>query len=278
MRGPFLLLIAALGPAAAADAQRLDYQDVLRAEHAVGPRLSYQPMDTGGAPVAPTAPPATAAVAAEEDGPVRAAYFDRIEYRGQPGGDGWSWDLSAEFGLAGQDHRLWLSTAGDASLRGTLQYVEAQALYSYPVLEAGLALQAGVRQDFVRPRRTYAVLGAQGNLTAPFYVGLFGFLSNRREVTARAFAYYDWEAAPRLVVQPYAGMEAATRDVPALGLGHGLASAELGLRVRYRIAEPFAPYIGVSWDRLLGRTARLARLAGDDPEATSVVIGVRSYF
>ena len=74
------------------------------------------------------------------------------------------------------------------------------------------------------------------------------------------------------------GCEAATSDVPALGLGHGLTSAELGLRVRYRIAEPFAPYIGVSWDRLLGRTARLSRLAGDDIEATSLVIGLRSYF
>jgi copper resistance protein B len=73
-------------------------------------------------------------------------------------------------------------------------------------------------------------------------------------------------------------MEAATRDVPALGLGHGLTSAELGLRVRYRIAEPFAPYVGVSWDRLLGRTARLTRAAGDDVAATSLVIGLRSYF
>lgn len=271
MRGLFLIA-AAIGPAAGANAQSLSYQDVLRAEHGVGPRLAYQPMDTSGSP---TAPAAVAAPAAGES-PVRSFYFDRIEYRAQPGGDGWSWDLSAEFGF--QNNRLWLSTAGDASLRGTLQYVEGQALYSHPVLDAGLALQAGVRQDFIRPRRTYAVLGAQGNVTAPLYVGLFGFLSNRRELTARAFAYYDWEPAARLVVQPYVGMEAAARDIPALSLGHGLTSAELGLRVRYRIAEPFAPYIGVSWDRLLGRTARIARLAGDDPEATSLVIGLRSYF
>ena len=273
MRAHILLVIAAIGPAAGAHAQVLGYQDVLRAEHEVGPRLSYQPIETGDAPIAPAA---AAAAASEDEGPVRAAYFDRIEYRGQPGGDGWSWDLSAEFGS--QAHRIWLTTAGDASLRGTLQYVEGQALYSHPILDAGLALQAGVRQDFVRPRRTYGVLGLQGNLTAPLYVGLFGFLSTQGEVTGRAFAYYDWEPAPRLVLQPFAGMEAATRDVPALGLGHGLTSAELGLRVRYRIAEPFAPYVGISWDRLLGRTARLSRAAGDDVAATSLVIGLRSYF
>ena len=267
------MLMALVAPAAGANAQELAYQDVLRAEHAVGPRLAYQPMDTN-APAALTA--ASAPAAPGEDNPVRSFYFDRIEYRGQPGGDGWSWDLSAEFGF--QANRLWLSTAGDASVRGTLQYVEGQALYSRPLLDAGLALQAGVRQDFVHPRRSYAVLGAQGNVTAPLYVGLFGFLSNRREVTARAFAYYDWEPAARLVVQPFAGLEAATRDIAELGLGRGLTSAELGLRVRYRIAEPFAPYIGISWDRLLGRTARIARLAGEEPEATSLVIGLRSYF
>lgn len=273
MRGRIFLIAAAIGPAAGANAQALSYHDVLRAEHEVGPRLHYQPMDTGGAP---TAAAAMAGTPASAEGPVRSFYFDRIEYRGQPGGDGWSWDLSAEFGFQG--NRLWLSTAGDASLRGTLQYAEGQALFSRPVLDAGLALQAGVRQDFIRPRRTYAVVGAQGNVSEPLYVGLFGFLSNRRELTARAFAYYDWEPSARVVVQPFVGMEAAARDIPELGLGRGLTSAELGLRVRYRITEPFAPYIGLSWDRLLGRTARFARQAGDDPEATSLVIGLRSYF
>lgn len=274
MRGRCLtILIASAAWPSGANAQALAYQDVLRAEHAAGPRLAYQPMDTGGSP---TAANAAAVTPQAQEGPVRSFYFDRIEYRGQPGGDGWSWDLSAEFGF--QENRLWLSTAGDASVRGRLQYVEGQALFSRPVLDAGLALQAGVRQDFTRPRRSYAVVGAQGNVTAPLYVGLFGFLSNRRELTARAFAYYDWEPAARVVVQPYAGLEAAARDDPDLGLGRGLTSAELGLRVRYRIAEPFAPYIGVSWDRLLGRTARFARQAGDNPEATSLVIGLRSYF
>ncbi len=262
-----ILLLAACG--SAAEAQRLGYDDVLAAEHAVGPRLSYHPLETQELPIARDQ-------SAAEDGPVRAAYFDRIEYRGQPGGDGWSWDLSGEIGSQG--HRLWLATAGDASLRGALQYVEAQALYSRPVLDAGLAIQAGVRRDFVRPRRTYAVLGLQGNVTAPLYIGAFGFLSTQGEVSGRAYAYYDWEPARRLVLQPYAGVEASAQDVPALGLGRGLSSAEFGLRLRYRIAEPFAPYVGLSWDRLLGRTARFAREAGDDVEATSLVIGLRSYF
>jgi copper resistance protein B len=53
---------------------------------------------------------------------------------------------------------------------------------------------------------------------------------------------------------------------------------ELGLRLRYRIAEPFSPYLGVRYDRLLGRTARIARQAGEDVGGTSLVLGMRSYF
>jgi copper resistance protein B len=274
MRGRFLLFLtaAAIWPAEAT-AQTLAYQDVLQAEHAVGPRLTYQPIDTGSGVIAPAA---AAGAPASGEGPVHAAYFDRIEYRGRPGGDGWVWDLSAEFGSPA--HRLWLATAGSASLSGRVSYVEGQALYSHPLLDAGLALQAGVRHDFVSPRRTYGVLGMQGNVTAPLYVGAFGYLSTQGEVTGRVYAWYDWEPARRLVLQPFAGLQASAQDVPALGLGHGLTSAELGLRVRYRIAEPFAPYFGLSWDRLLGRTARIATLAGGDPEATSLVIGLRSYF
>lgn len=261
--------------AGGAAAQRLDYENVLRAEHAVGPRLAYQPMDAG-AVLAGSAAAAAMGAPQVGEGPVRAGYFDRIEYRGQPGGDGWAWDLSAEFGS--QAHRLWLATAGNATLRGRINYVEGQALYSHPVLDAGLALQAGIRHDFVGPSRTHAVLGVQGNVTAPLYVGLFGYLSTQGEVTGRAYAWYDWEPARRLVLQPYVGLQASAQDMPELSVGHGFTTAELGLRVRYRIAEPFAPYVGVSWDRLLGRTARIARLAGDDPEATSLVIGLRSYF
>jgi copper resistance protein B len=269
MRGQGLLAVAALTAASGADGQSLSYADVLTAEHAVGPRLAYAPMEMDS-PLPP--PPA----AERNDGRVRQAYFDRIEWQRRRGADVWSWDLSGQIG--GPRHRLWLATAGDAAINGRLVYLEGQALYSHPVLAAGLSLQAGVRHDFVRPRRTYATLGLQGNVSAPLYVSAFGFLSNEGDLTARAYAYYDWEPLRRLVVQPYAGMEFAAQDVPALGLGRGPTTAELSLRVRYRIAEPFAPYVGVSWDRLLGRTARLARDAGNGVEATSLVLGVRSYF
>lgn len=254
-------LIAALAPslalwAAPAGAQRLPYEDVL----GMPDRLGY-------AEVSVTEPSSEA---------VRAFYGDRFEVDIGPGGDVYSWDVSGEIGNA--RHRLWLALAGDGLINGGLQYVEGQALYSTPILEAGLALQIGVRRDFVRPRRSHLVVGAQGNVSDAAYLGLFGFVSTKNELTFRGFAYYDWEPQRNLIFQPYAAVEAASADIPALGLGRGPTELELGLRMRYRIAEPFAPYIGVRHDRLLGRTARFARDAGEDVASTSLVLGLRSYF
>jgi len=265
MRPVFALL--ALLTSAPVAAQRLAYEDVLSPAAAPAPRLAYAEMAIAEAPPPPTR-------RAEPSGLIHAFYGDRFEF--VPKGNAYAWDVSAEIGS--EAHRLWLATSGDGLLHGGLSTIEAQALYSHPITASGLAIQAGVRRDFVRPRRTYAVLGLQGNVSAPFYVGAFGFLSAEGEVTGRVFLYYDWEPVARIVLQPYAGAELAGADIPAPGLGRGVTESELGLRLRYRIAEPFSPYVGLSWDRLIGRTARLARQSGDDVGGTSLVLGVRSYF
>ena len=266
---PLLLAVFAL-PAAA---QRLPYDNVLDAEHRVGPRLTYASLlDEPQLKPAPVE-----AAEGEESEPVRALYGDRLEWRPQRGADAYNWDVSAEIGSA--RHRLWLATTGDGLIGGPLEYFETQALYSRPLAGSGLALQAGVRRDFVpRPRRSYAVLGIQGNVSDPLYVGAFGFLSHRGEFTGRAFAYYDLPLTERLILQPALETEIAVADVPELGIGAGPVYGEAGLRLRYTFADALAPYVGVNWERLTGRTARMARTAGDDLETTSLVLGIRSYF
>jgi copper resistance protein B len=264
-----LALLVLLAPAPAA-AQRLAYEDVLTPETA--PRLAYRPMAIAEPPPAPAADDATG------PGPFAEFYGDRIEI--VPEGNSYAWDISAQIGNG--PHRLWLASTGSGLFHGGVDYVGAQALYSHPILDAGLALQAGVQRDFLRPRRTYAVLGLQGNVTDPLYVGAFGYLSTKGEVTGSLYAYYDWrlgrEARHNFFLQPYAGVDFAASDQPALALGRGATALELSARLRYQIAKPFAPYVGISYERLLGRTARLARLAGDDPDSTALVLGIRSYF
>jgi copper resistance protein B len=57
-----------------------------------------------------------------------------------------------------------------------------------------------------------------------------------------------------------------------------LTNAELGLRLRYEIRRELAPYIGVSYDRKTGGTARLVRAAGEDAGGTRFVVGVHAWF
>lgn len=271
MRLPLLLSLSLLTLPANAAAQRLAYENVLEAEHRAGPRLRYEPVLDQ-----PMPPPANVS-GDDEATSVRAFYGDRLEWRPQRGADAFNWDLSAEIGSA--RHRLWLAMAGDSTLGGGVDYLEVSALYSRPLGDSELSLQAGVRRDFVpSPRRTYGVVGVQGTIADPFYAGVFGFLSNKGEFTGRAFAYIDLPLTERLILQPAVETEIAADDVPALGIGAGPVYVEAGMRLRYRLHEAFAPYVGVNWERLLGRTARLARNEGEDGDSAYLVLGLRSYF
>ncbi|HEX8063359.1 MAG TPA: copper resistance protein B [Allosphingosinicella sp.] len=268
MRSPFLLLL--LGAASPAAAQRLDYQPVTDDALAAPAQLAYQAVDVPD-PVAEAATPRTG----------RKKWFqwgllDRVEYAAQSGRDGYAWDLSALIG--GGRHRLWLGTSGDGPAWGGPGYVELNALYS-PNLGGGpVDLNAGLRHDArPRPARTYAVLGAQYD-DEMLWLGAWGYASTKGELSARLAGCYNQPLAGPLILQPSAELDYYGEDVAELGLGRGFGYAEAGLRLRYEIKEAFAPYVGLSWSRDLGRTGRLTREEGDDPETRSLVMGVRSSF
>jgi copper resistance protein B len=61
-------------------------------------------------------------------------------------------------------------------------------------------------------------------------------------------------------------------------VGAGVSDIELGLRLRYEIEREFAPYIGINWERKLGRTSDFARDEGEDDNVFSVVVGLRIFF
>ena len=102
--------------------------------------------------------------------------------------------------------------------------------------------------------------------------------SDLKDLLGRLEGYYDQRITQRLILQPRVELNFAAQDVPANGIGSGLSDAELGLRLRYEIKREFAPYIGVSWERKFGDSARFARTAGDRVETTSLVIGIRAWF
>ena len=49
-------------------------------------------------------------------------------------------------------------------------------------------------------------------------------------------------------------------------------------RLRYEIAREFAPYVGISYERVLGETSTIYQRFGEKPEATTVAAGIRLFF
>ena len=104
------------------------------------------------------------------------------------------------------------------------------------------------------------------------------FVSQRGEVLGRVEGWYDQRVTQRLVLQPRVELNLAAQSSRATGVGSGLSSAELGLRLRYEITRKLAPYVGVSFEGETGSTARYSRAAGRDASTTAAVAGLRFWF
>lgn len=202
--------------------------------------------------------------------------FDRLEYRGVDGRDGYAWDAEGWYG--GDYDRLWIKTEGEGEFGGALESAEVQALYSRAI-GPWFNLQAGVRYDFrPKPDRGHLVLGVQGLAPYWFEIDAAAFLSEKGDLTARFEAEYDQRITNRLILQPRVEFDLAAQDVPELGVGAGLSTVEAGLRLRYEIKREFAPYVGVQYERRLGDTADFARAAGEDVGGWAFLVGLRSWF
>lgn len=202
--------------------------------------------------------------------------FNLAEYQPRRGRDAFRWDGEAWYG--GDIDRLVLKTEGEGRFGAGVGNAEIQALYSR-ALDPYFDLQAGVRQDLGRgPRRTYATVGVKG--VAPYWFEVDGalFLSNKGDLLGRLGGYYDQRITQRLVLQPRIELNLAAQDVRENGIGAGLSTAEFGLRLRYEIKRQFAPYVGVSFERSMGATARFARADGEDVTSNGLVAGVRFWF
>ena len=188
---------------------------------------------------------------------------DRLEWA--PSGDHYSWEVEGWYG--GDIHRLAFKTEGEGAEDG-VEAAEVQLLYSRAVGRY-TDLQAGLRYDIEPQGRAFPYwFEAEGAL----------FLSEDGDLLGRLEGSYDWRLTQRLILEPRAELEFAAQNIPEIGVGSGLTSGELGLRLRYELRREFAPYIGVNHERRFGKTADYARTAGEDVCGAQFVIGIRSWF
>jgi len=258
-------------------------------DDSAAPTGTDQPAGTAPPPAPPTTlaaarfyDPATMAKAnrmmRDEHGGMRFSQilFNLAEVQVRSGRDGYRWDGAGWFG--GDIDRLVVKTEGEGGFGDRVEAAEVQALYSR-ALDPYWNLQAGVRQDLgAGAKRTYAALGVEG--LAPYWFDVEGtlFLSDKGDVLARAEAWYDQRITQRAILQPRVELNLAAQDMPGSRIGAGLSTAELGVRLRYEIRRELAPYVGLSWERRYGATARYARSDGDRTGGVSLALGVRAWF
>ena len=200
--------------------------------------------------------------------------LDRLEWQrvGRDGGPSWE-----ARGWWGRDRdRLWFRTEGDTEA-GRIGSLEAHALYGRAIAR-WWDFVTGVRQD-VRPSapQTWAAIGIQGlapywfNIEATAYVGGSGRTQFRFETE------YELLVTNRVILQSLIEINILGKADPTRGLGAGLSSTEIGVRLRFLIKREFAPYLGVTWNQRHFGTADFAKAAGDRTGGARVIVGVRLW-
>ncbi len=205
------------------------------------------------------------------------ALADRFEYQSNEGSPFLLFDGQGWWGT--DRNKLWVKTEIEYDFDADrIEEAEVQALWSRPIARY-FDVQAGVRHDFQNgAERTFGVIGVEGLAPYWFEIDAALFISGEGDVSGRLEAEYDLLITQRLILQPRTELNFAVQSVDALGVGSGLSTAELGLRLRYEIKRQFAPYIGVNRTRSVGETADFVRTAGENPSAVSLVAGMRFWF
>lgn len=231
---------------------------------------------TAGTAHAQTGAPADWPAPIKDSKPYAMVLVDRLEAGFGDGQDTNVWDAQLWWG--GDYHKLWLKTEGEGEQGESLEAAELQVLYSR-LISPFWQWQVGARHDFrPAPARDFFVFGIQGVAPYRFEVDAAGFLSDDGDLSFRLETEYEVLFTQRLILQPRFELNAAAQDVPALGVGAGVGSTELGARLRYEIRRELAPYVGVTWQERYGETADLARAEGEPTSTTAVVVGLRMWW
>lgn len=214
-----------------------------------------------------------------EDDPILASLIvDKLEMRTADGSNPVEWDAE---GWIGKDlDKLWFKTEGEYR-KEKIEKAEFQALYSRAI-DPNWDLQVGARKDTYqepgKPDRNWLVLGIKG--LAPYYfdIDTAVFIDGDGRTSLRFKTEYEFMLTQQLVLVPELEMDFFGKDDPATKTGSGLSETELGLRLRYEIRREFAPYIGVNWSKLYGKTADYAKEEGENYDDIQFVMGVRFWF
>jgi len=200
---------------------------------------------------------------------------EQLEIRATDGEDPLVWEAE---GWIGKDrNKFWIKSGGEY-VDDRVEEAELQMLYSR-ALAPFWDLHLGWRHDIrPTPERDWLALGMKG--LAPYYFDVDAalFLGDAGRTAARLQVEYELMLTQKLVLIPEIELNLHGKNDSDTGTGSGLSDIEAGLRLRYEVRREFAPYVGVNWTKLYGKTADFARDEGEDVEDVQFVFGVSFWF
>ena len=201
--------------------------------------------------------------------------FDQLELQSTAGDTAVALDSK---GWIGQERdRLWFRVEGDGDT-GRVDESRVHLLYGRQISRWWDAV-GGVRQDFrPGPAQTWAAVGLQGLAPYWFEIEATGYVGAGGRTHARFEVEYELLLTNRLVAQPLAEIELFGQSDPERGIGAGLSTTDVGLRLRYEFKRELAPYVGIVWRNKWGKTADFAETTGEDAGGPRFVTGVRLWF
>ena len=201
--------------------------------------------------------------------------FNRLEAFDADEGTGLEWEGQAWFGT--DLNKVWLRSEGERAGSHT-EAADLEVLYGRAIAP-WWDVVAGVRHDF-KPgdSQDFAAIGVIGLAPYKYEVEATAYIGESGQTAARLEAEYETLLTSRLILQPLVEFNFYGQNDERRGIGSGLSTAEVGLRLRYEIRREFAPYIGVVHERAFGRTADFRRDEGEDVNDTRLVAGIRIWF
>ena len=206
--------------------------------------------------------------------------FEEFEYRYNDDGvyKLGVWDGDIFYGT--DEYKLrWLTKGEYESKTSNFSTLENQFVIQAPISDFFDA-KAGLRFDTPEgENRSYAVVGIAGLAPQWFEVDLNFYVSEKGDTSASIDAEYELLLTNRLILTTSLAADIAFSSDVDIGIGSGLNSTELGLRLSYdMIDRSFSPYIGVVRENLYGKTAGLAAHDGESSGESSFVLGAKVMF
>ncbi|BBI65571.1 hypothetical protein HSBAA_PA_1740 (plasmid) [Vreelandella sulfidaeris] len=145
----------------------------------------------------------------------------------------------------------------------SLDLLYSRLIADFWELQGGIGYQGGIATND-HPERYFGVISLLGLVPYRFETDLDLRISDEGDISASLESEYDLRLTQRLYLQPRTEIAVAASEVGEFGVGEGLNSVRVGMRLGYQVTRRFAPT-----SVLIGRKSTATRRISPAPVATT---------